>query len=141
MASNNAYPSIWGPVVEQTVDLIGDVLKLQLVDATFVFDAADVTLADIDAGMRVGPLTTVTGTRSMDGATLVTATADQTVTAVSGDPVAGWVYVIGGATDADRLLVAHVGRRSDTTPIYVVPDDGDMDVLIPAGRILTIGGG
>lgn len=140
MAANNAYPSIWPLVVDQTVNLLTDTLKLQLVSVDFVYDATDVTFADVASGLRVGPLTTVTGARSMTGPTLVTATPDQTVTAVSGDDIAGWLYVLDGATDADRRLVAHVARKADTTPIHVVPDGSDIPVTIPSGRILTIGG-
>lgn len=139
---NRAYPAGLAAILAVDVDLVSDTLSVQLVDEGFVFDSTDETLADVDAGVRVGPLTTVAGTRSTVGRSLVTDTAITSVPSVSAsaDEVAGVLLVGPGATDADRALICVWMRGADRTPIVVNPDGGAIEVEFLDGVILTLGG-
>lgn len=140
MATNRIYPSIIGPALSGTVNLTSDTLLVQLVSEAYVFAYDHATLADIDAGERVGDPIELVGTRSWTGGTLATDETTQTFPGITGDPVTGWVYALDGASDGDRRLVAHDARAGDTTPILVTPNGGDIVLTLPGGVILSIGG-
>lgn len=140
MAGNRIFPAIIGPALTGVVDLAADDMLIVLVADSYTWAAATF-LDEVDAGDRVGAAAPVTGTRSWTGGSLIVDEPEQTLTAVSGDPIAGWLYVMDGATDADRRLVGHVARGADTTPVHAVPDGSDVKITLPGGVILTIGGG
>jgi hypothetical protein len=141
MPANRLFPSIIEPAVTGVVDLAADAMMIQLVTG-YTFDAADVTLADVVSGDRIGALTALAGTRSWASTVLSTDDTSQVIPAVYGaGPISGWLYVLDGATDADRRLVGLVARSADTTPISRVPNGSDVTLTLPGGRLISFAGG
>lgn len=126
---NSWYPSGLASIGDGTIDLDTDTLVLVLIADGHVFDAAMVTLADVDGADVLSAPLTLAGARSMIGRTLVTDTALQTFPSVAASvfEVGGVILATDGATDADRLLL-HLWQREGDVEIVVVTDGGDVEL-------------
>lgn len=124
------YPGGLAAIGRGDVVLTTDALLLVALDSTFVYDAADTTLADIPSGQRIGSPGALAGTRSMVGPYLATDTAVSTIGSVPTDAndMTGVLLCTDGASDASRTLLHVWQSQGDTSLIDVVTDGGDVEV-------------
>jgi len=93
-------------------------IKAQLVSG-FAYDPAHAGAADITD--TVGAPLPVTVDRVEDGVIWLTGHPVVAAAVAAGPPVTALVfYVLAGP------LLAHIDRRADTVPIYIVPDGGPL---------------
>jgi hypothetical protein len=141
MPISRATPAGVAAILGDDIDFVTDPLSLQLIIDGADLDPLPATLDDVAGGDRVGALTEIAGTRSIDGTALVT---DEPVTVIEdvddGELVTAVLLVGPGATDADRVVVGVWSQRGDTTPLAVATDGGDVEFEFPGGVILNIGG-
>ena len=139
MTVNTWYPAGKDLLGTAGVDLETATLAILLMDTTYVFDPADVTVADVTGG-QLGTATDIAGTRTLTGGVLTTDTVFTTLHAVSPGSSNGTAILVfvNGASDSLRLLLGVIVKQSDTTPINIAPDGTDITVTFPTGTILRI---
>lgn len=110
-----------------------DTIKLVALDNTYTYDAAHDSLDDIPVGARVATSAALTGKDITDG---VADADDVTFVAVPlGDTITQLVLVQSTGVDATSRLIAHFDTKSDSTPINVETNGGDIVVTWSNGPL------
>jgi hypothetical protein len=116
--------------------LVSSTVKAQMVDASYVFDAAHDFLADVAGGSRVHTPVTLTGKSVADK--WFVATVPPFVAVPAGDTVTGlWLYVDTGS-EATSSLLDFKDRRADTVPLSVATTGGNITFTFALDRVFKL---
>jgi hypothetical protein len=113
------YPAAKEALLRGQFDLVTDTIKAQLVGA-YTYAADDAITTDL-AG-TVGSPVIVSVTSVTDGVALC---ADVIYNNLSGADVTGIVFYQDNTPDPG-VLISYTNQRTDTTPVHVVPNGGDV---------------
>lgn len=124
--SNALQPSAREAFATGLIDWVGDTIKVVLLDSGYSYSAAHEDLADVGAGTRIATSaglankTATDGILDADDYTFATLAAGDTITQL-------WVFQDTGV-EATSLLIAFFDTRSDSNPISVATNGGDVEV-------------
>lgn len=134
--SNAIYGTARKAFLDADIDYLVDTIKVQLVDADYVFSAAHDFFDDVPAGAKIGTAGALASKTSTAG---VADAADQVFTAVaSGDTVTGLVIYKDTGTASTSALIAFFDTKADTTAISVATNGGNITVIFSASGIFQI---
>lgn len=122
--------------LEGSISWLSDTIKVVLVSSSYTYSAAHDFLDDVAIGYRVATSSALTSKTSTNGAADA---ADVTFTAVAGgSTVTGlWVYKDTGVAGTSRLLFWY-DTKSDTTPINITTNGGDIQISWSASGLATL---
>jgi hypothetical protein len=112
------YPLAVDAFERGEIDVLADTIKAQLVSG-FEFDPTHAVAGDITD--TVGAPLAVTVDRVEDGVIWLTGHPVVAAAVAVGPPVTALVFYVDGGP-----LLAHIDRRTDTVPLYIVPDGGPL---------------
>lgn len=134
--SNANYPLGLDEFLDGEINYLTDTIKIQMVDASYVYSAAHNALDDVAASSRIGDPVTVTGKSRGFGQ----AYSDDVVfeNVPGGDTVAALVVYQHHASEAAARLIAYIDTFGDSTPIDIDTNDGDLTFTWPNGILFKI---
>lgn len=134
--ANAVYATALKNFLDADIDFLVDTIKVQLVDADYVFSAAHDFFDDVPAGAKIGTAGTL-GTKTSTGG--VADGADQVFTAVTaGDTVTGLVVYKDTGSAATSPLIVFFDTKADASAISVATNGGDITVAWSASGIFRI---
>lgn len=122
---SSVYPAAVYQFERGNIDVLTDTLKAQLVDAGYVYSAADDNLNDVGAGHRVDAPVALAIDSISEGTIQV---ADPVVfpSVPGGDTVTGVVIYRDSGTESSSALIAYINERRDRVPLSIVTNGGDI---------------
>lgn len=134
--ANAVYATAKKAFLDADIDCLVDTIKVQLVDADYVFSAAHDFYNDVPAGARIGTAGALASKTTTAG---VLDAADQTFTAVTaGDTITGVIIYKDTGTEATSALIAFFDTKADSSAINVATNGGNVTVVWSASGILQI---
>lgn len=134
--ANTVYATAKKAFLDADIDCLVDTIKVQLVDADYVFSAAHDFYNDVPAGARIGTAGALASKTTTAG---VLDGADQVFTAVTaGDTVTGVILYKDTGTEATSALIAYFDTKADASPISVATNGGNITVVWSASGIVQI---
>ncbi len=128
---NRLYPSFLGALLRAEVDVEAVDLKLVLVSATYVYDAADTVLDDVDGQLATSAaLTSVT----VSGPEVSADPATFGSVGPGADVEAAVLFVDSGDSSTSQL-VAFYARKADTVPLVQATDGGAVTLSWPSALL------
>lgn len=122
--------------MDADIDYLVDTIKVQLVDADYVFSAAHDFFDDVPAGAKIGTAGALASKTSTGG---VADAADQVFTAVvAGDTVTGLVIYKDTGVAGTSALIAFFDTKADSSAISVATNGGNITVIWSASGIFRI---
>lgn len=129
--SNFIFPDAKEAFLGAEIDFDADDIVVVLIDATWVPDTADSNISDATGGSIVATSAPLTSKTRVAG---VFDAANPTFTALTGDPVRGYLTV----HDSTGLLISWTDTNQNTTPINVTPDGTDFTIRFSASGIFQL---
>lgn len=134
--SNAIFATARKNFLDADIDYLVDTIKVQLVDADYVFSAAHDFFDDVPAGAKIGTAGTLATKTSTGG---VAKADNQVFTAVaSGDTVTGLIIYKDTGSAATSPLIVFFDTKADSNPISVVTNGGDITAVWSASGIFQI---
>jgi hydroxyethylthiazole kinase-like sugar kinase family protein len=124
--ANALYPSGRNAGLTGNLDWVNDDFRVVLVDSGYVYSDAHDNLDDVTAGLRVATSGAMAGKSASGGVADATNT---TLTAVSGDDIAGIIIYRHTGVESTSFLLAYYDSLAAGTMIDVSPDGTDITVV------------
>jgi len=131
--TNKLYPKSKEKILSAGVNLIGDTIKIILVDsADYTYQDTHEYLSDVPSAARVATSAALTGKAVTNG---VFTASNPTFTAVTGDSAEAIIVYKDTGVESTSPILAYIDNAGTMT---VTPNGNDIPVLFDASGIFSI---